>query len=185
MSNTINDVGSTRVLDTSKPREVSNDLGKDSFLNLLVTQMSNQDPLEPTSDTEFISQMANFSTLEQMQNMSKELAAQTTNGLIGQNITANKIADGEGVITHKDVYGRVFGVTNIGDNQYLNVYDIEADCEYLVPVSAVQQVTDGSGDMLQTLLGEILSQLQGMNSNLAYNSEAAAAAYQNALLPED
>ena len=44
-------------------------LGKDEFLGLLVTQMQYQDPLEPTNDTEFIAQMAQFSSLEQMQNL--------------------------------------------------------------------------------------------------------------------
>ena len=44
-------------------------LGKDDFLKLLVGQMQNQDPLNPTSDTDFIGQMAQFSQLEQTTNM--------------------------------------------------------------------------------------------------------------------
>ncbi len=49
-------------------------LGQDEFLGLLVTQMRNQDPLKPVSDTEFIAQMAQFSNLEQTKVMSSDIA---------------------------------------------------------------------------------------------------------------
>jgi len=50
-------------------------LGKDSFLQLLVTQMQNQNPLDPQDNSEFVSQLAQFSSLETMQNLSTSVDA--------------------------------------------------------------------------------------------------------------
>ena len=58
---------------TGATREPNNELGKDAFLKILITQLSNQDPLDPLQDKDFIAQMAQFSTLEQMTNMNKSI----------------------------------------------------------------------------------------------------------------
>ncbi len=54
-------------------------LGKDDFLKLLITQLSHQDPTRPMSDQEFIAQMAQFSALEQMQNIAKSIDVMNQN----------------------------------------------------------------------------------------------------------
>ena len=51
----------------------SNVMGKDDFLNLLITQLQNQDPLNPTDSTEFTAQLAQFTSLEQLGNVNENL----------------------------------------------------------------------------------------------------------------
>ncbi len=60
-------------------------LGRDAFLKLLITQLQNQDPTKPKDDTEFISQMATFSSLEQLTAMNKTLEA--IGGALGVPVT--------------------------------------------------------------------------------------------------
>ena len=77
MATSTNGITNDYYLNTSKYKyttEADNStLGKDAFLKILITQLQNQDPTNPMDDREFISQMAQFSSLEQMQNMTKAM----------------------------------------------------------------------------------------------------------------
>jgi flagellar basal-body rod modification protein FlgD len=78
-------------------RAVNNELGKDTFLQLLVKQMQNQDPLEPVDNTQMIAQLAQFSSLEQMSNLNDQFSVVSgnidqlnfisANSLLGRRIT--------------------------------------------------------------------------------------------------
>ena len=87
-------------------------LGQNEFLKLLVTQMRNQDPMKPVSDTEFIAQMAQFSSLEQTKSMGADIAKlrqgndflQATN-LLGKEVRLNlgDMAFTKGIVTDLNV----------------------------------------------------------------------------------
>jgi flagellar basal-body rod modification protein FlgD len=55
--------------DTGTKNRATDALGRDAFLQLLTTQLAHQDPLQPQGDTEFIAQLAQFSSLEQLTQM--------------------------------------------------------------------------------------------------------------------
>jgi flagellar basal-body rod modification protein FlgD len=83
-------------------RKPQQNLGKDDFLKLLITQLSYQDPTAPMQDKEFIAQMAQFSSLEQMTSMSRDFATLTaiiSGGEASQSLGKNvELVEGEKVI---------------------------------------------------------------------------------------
>ncbi len=109
-------------------------LGKDDFLNLLVTQLRYQDPMNPTDDKEFIGQMAQFSTLEQMQNMSAAYSSVKAMNFVGKYVTATI---GDASNQFKTVEGEVTAVRIAKDKTYVVVEDQE------IPVDQVTEVSEG------------------------------------------
>ena len=105
---------------STRPTVAGGNLGKDEFLKLLTTQLQHQDPMNPTDDTAFIGQMAQFSALEQTTNMarsldrygSSQLVAQSI-GLIGHDIEG-KDEDGKPVAGTVDTVTITDGSTLLG-----------------------------------------------------------------------
>ncbi|OPZ58710.1 MAG: Basal-body rod modification protein FlgD [Synergistetes bacterium ADurb.Bin520] len=113
----------------------NNELGKDAFLNLLITQLANQDPLNPLEDKDFIAQMAQFTSLEQMTNMNTTLERLST-----MNRTA-----AIGLMGHEVIYGgsdgrltsgKVVGVRFDAGKIFVAVGEDETLLENIVAVSS-------------------------------------------------
>jgi flagellar basal-body rod modification protein FlgD len=145
-------------------------LGKDDFLKILMTQLQNQDPLNPMQDKDFIAQMATFSTLEQITNMGKSIdrfvQAEQQNKMIsysqfvGKEITWHKIEDQDGVELVKEGSGKVASVQFKQDN----VVFILEDGTALEPAN-ISQINELSNEnhMLQAsmLIGKTVTYLDG------------------------
>jgi flagellar basal-body rod modification protein FlgD len=108
----------------SSAKKADQVLGKDDFLKLMVAQMKNQDPMNPSDDKDNIAQMAQFSSLEQITNLATatqkladSMQMTQTLGLIGHTVSY-KAADGtltSGQVTSVDVAGGAPSLT-VGDN---------------------------------------------------------------------
>ena|SRR5579872_6630105 len=80
---------SATVTNTTATNAGSQTLSQADFLQLLVTQMTSQDPLDPQSDTAFAAQLAQFSALKESQDMQENMATLQANSLIGETVTVN------------------------------------------------------------------------------------------------
>ena len=103
---------------TSQETKGTSAMGKDQFLQILVAEMQYQDPLEPTSNTEWVSQMATFSQIEELQNMSAEITKGQANNLIGEIVIMSTL-DGQGETVF--VSGEVQSVEMREDGVYLSI----------------------------------------------------------------
>ena len=102
----------------AKEKEKASGYSKDTFLQLLVAEVQNQDPLEPTSNTEWISQYATFSELEAMNNMSSSFDLSRASTLVGKTVVISTTNEAGKSIT---VQGKVDYVTYEGGQAYLSV----------------------------------------------------------------
>ena len=154
--------------EAEKPKETkaNDDLGKDAFLQLLVTQLQNQDPLNPQDNSSYIAELAQFSALEQMTNVASSLQdlgkvvnnidtsvlVGQLSSMIGMNIdwveTINE-ADAEGnPISHEEsMTGVVSGVTIVEGVPSILV---EKDGEkYMVDISKVGHVYEATAEVVE------------------------------------
>lgn len=103
--------------DSAATRKVNNSMDKEAFLQLLVAQMQYQDPLEPTSNTEYVAQLATFSELEAMTNLNEAMSISRASQLIGQKVLIQTTSATTGDIT--ETSGTVDSVVIENNKAYL------------------------------------------------------------------
>ena len=139
-------VESTSQSSLDKAKENTNAMDKDAFLQLLVAQMKYQDPLQPTSNTEYISQYATFSELEQMQNMSANMTLSRASEMVGKEVIVESTSDSGKTTT---VQGQVESVSYQGNKAYVSIdgtlYSVDdvvqiVDDEYQAGVEAISTI---------------------------------------------
>ncbi|MBQ1802632.1 flagellar hook capping FlgD N-terminal domain-containing protein [Lachnobacterium bovis] len=136
---------------SSKSKEVTqNKLGYDAFLKLLCAEMQYQDPLEPTSNTEYVAQLATFSQLEAMLSMQNTTTTNMANSLVGKIVTVEDEEEG------KLVEGVVDYVKYIDDKAYVSVDD------KLYEIDKVKQVVDSDYYEAKCLAEALTKQIEDL-----------------------
>ncbi|MBO4809222.1 MAG: hypothetical protein J5537_09280 [Lachnospiraceae bacterium] len=131
----------------------TSDMNKDTFLQLLVAQMKYQDPLEPTSNTEYISQYATFTQVEEIQNMAKSMELSRASSLVGQEVMI-ETKDDNGVT--RSVQGKVDYVTYENGKAYVSID------ESLYSVSDVTSIVDKKYMDAYALASNLISRLSDL-----------------------
>jgi flagellar basal-body rod modification protein FlgD len=152
--------GQYNTYEPNKPKEFNSSLDKDAFLRLLVTQMQHQNPLEPTSNTEFIGQMAQFSSLEQSQNTNKAVRMNSANSMVNKLVKGDYTA--EDSTETEEIVGLVEKVIIKSDDIYLALDSLGE--KYEVKLDDVTEVTE-----LESSVEMIYLMNQSMRSTTAYN----------------
>ena len=116
VDNAVNNFNKTN---TVNGRTSSQQLGKDDFLKLLLTQLTNQDPTSPMEDTQFISQMAQFSSLEQMTNMNESFKKMV--GIINSSQAASTLGKSVEIDIGDSTAKGMVEATSFGENPQVMV----------------------------------------------------------------
>jgi len=139
---------------TERGRNVGGNMGKNDFLMLLSAQLRHQDPLNPSNDSEFAAQLAQFTSLEQMQNMNASLetmASMQSYSLIGKFVIAEQWIDGELV----EIPGEVDSIFTRDGVTFAQIG------EHTVPITAIREVFNTSNLLTSDRLLQTSSSLIG------------------------
>ncbi|MDR1158640.1 MAG: hypothetical protein LBK75_10145 [Oscillospiraceae bacterium] len=136
MPDAVSTVDNARYKYTEQTRVATNQLGKDEFLKLLIAQLQNQDPLSPQDNTEMIAQMAQFSTLEAMTNLSSSFLQNQAYSMIGKGILGRIVDTDSGIV--QEIAGLVDSAGIKDGKPYVMVGEAQVWAEN------VSQVFDGA-----------------------------------------
>ncbi|MBS1705653.1 MAG: hypothetical protein JST40_07245 [Armatimonadetes bacterium] len=122
-------------------KKKSSSLDMQDFLQLIVTQLTNQNPLEPVSDSEYYAQLAQMGTVQGIDELKTSMQNTESNSLMGKQITALRNTSDGGVGTDLTVSGVVVGSIVKDGTRYLKVQDSKGGIAE-VELANVQTVSD-------------------------------------------
>ncbi len=143
-------VNQAKAATSAADRKAQGTLDKDAFLQLLVTQLRYQDPLSPMDDKQFIAQMAQFTSLEQMQNMNKSFQLSQSYNMIGKFVYTSKFNSMTGKSDDWD--GVVSGVIIKNGNPYLRIRDKDVSLDDVYGVGEGSDIAGGIESIFNTTL---------------------------------
>ncbi len=140
--------------------ETSKSLGKDDFLQLLVAQLENQDPLEPSDPTEFTSQLAQYSSLEQQFTMNEYLSSMVDSNKDTQQLTAMSLIGRTVTADTSQISLEASSDTSLAERLGYTPGELYGDIGYHLDAAASEvtlNIYDSSNSLVATLSGSELA----------------------------
>ncbi len=131
-------------------------VSSDTFLSLLVAEMTNQDPMEPTSNTEFVTQMAQFTSLQYSKDSATYSMSNYASSLVGKTVTASKM-DGSKQVTKTGV---VESVMKSGKTYMLKIDGVSFDISNVTSIGTTSDSSTGTSS--GSSLGELIAKASMM-----------------------
>lgn len=147
-------------------------VSSETFLSLLVAEMTNQDPMEPTSNTEFVTQMAQFTSLQYSKDAATYAQSNYASSLVGKTVTAQKM-DGSEVVTKTGV---VDSVMKSGDSYTIKIDGVSFDISKVISIADSRTDSTGTGSGSSSL-GELIakaSMMIGMSATVNSSVEGGS-----------
>lgn len=149
-----------------------NMVNSDTFLSLLVAEMTNQDPMEPTSNTEFVTQMAQFTSLQYSKDAATYSQSNYASSLVGKTVTASKMDGSKQVVKT----GVVQSVMKSGDKYTVKIDGVSFELSNITSISETAS-SENIGNNGSSSLGELIaraSMMIGMSATVKPNVEGGS-----------
>jgi len=134
---------------SATPAKKTNDLGQDAFLQLMITQMKNQDPLNPEKNSEFVAQLAQFSSVQGLEKLNTNFNAFSSgfqsnqalqaSSLVGRSVSVDSKTS---ILSENGIIAGTITVPASTSDLKINIYDSKGVLAAQIPVGSAEK-----GDM--------------------------------------
>ncbi|WP_096084592.1 flagellar hook assembly protein FlgD [Agaribacterium haliotis] len=141
-------------------KDASQELGQSAFLELMITQMENQSPLDPQDNTQFIAQLAQFSSVESLDKLNKNFDSFSDNFIANQALQASSLVGRSVTVPAEQTALEAGGIVNLSSELPASTSDLSLNI-YNESGSLVEQIDLGAQRQ-----GSVLLRWDGMNAEL-------------------
>lgn len=184
LANTLTTSSTGKTPNGTKIVTSSNDLDKNSFVKILAAQLANQDPTEPVDSTAFVSQLAQFTALEQMTNLNETMSYMSATNMVGKFVMTKYVDDNNQIISGTVLYvsrrgsettvvlegyeGTEFKVSDI--KEVVNG-DTLVDSQKYVGKTVITNLMDPNDNFLEGKVVQVINGYDGIYAKIQYKKD--------------